>query len=240
MGIGLVVFVWTRGHAFNERPVPYFLVATVEAQRRPPSLPALPATHAPIALPALTSLPSPSIPGPGSPPTPPSRAPRDPPATPHHPPTSSRRPRPGPSAMINPSATQPSSSSRRPRPGPSSTQHSQRTSAAPTSPPSRAHYRSELPPLPPAPLPFVIISYTLKTPYPTSIPLPPCSPASCDSSPPWRPLHSSPGPRICGRSYSLYLWECADRRHHGHPFGDMVDTLGSHEGMGRCRSRIDR
>ena len=38
-------------------------------------------------------------------------------------------------------------------------------------------------------------------------PPPPCSPASSDSSPPWRPLHSSPGPRICGRSYSLYRWE---------------------------------
>ena len=43
-----------------------------------------------------------------------------------------------------------------------------------------------------------------------------------------------------GKAENPYPQECVDRRHHGHPFGDMVDTLGSREGMSRCRSRIDR
>ena len=66
------------------------------------ALPALPPTHAVPALIALPSLPASPITGAGAP-----RLSSPTPAlvTSHSPPTTSRRPRPGPSAMINPSAT---------------------------------------------------------------------------------------------------------------------------------------
>ena len=53
--------------------------------------------------------------------------------------------------------------------------------------PTQAAWRHQNDSLPPSPLPFVTISCTLETPCPTSIPLPPCSPASSDSSPPSHP-----------------------------------------------------
>ena len=105
------------------------------------------------------------------------------------------------------------------------------TSAHPATPDS--HHRKRL--TPPNPL-ALHPDQPLPTPYSASH----CSLLSTHSSPldlphipPVHPPPSHPAlpPSPCG---------CVDRRHHGHPFGDMVDTLGSHEGMSRCRSRIDR
>ena len=91
-----------------------------------PAVPAMPAPHARIALLALTSFPTPAIPASIRPPIPPSPTPApvtsqsSPPTNHLTPPPSSRRLQPGPSAMINPSATC------HPRPRP----HPERTSPA--------------------------------------------------------------------------------------------------------------
>ena len=53
----------------------------------------------------------------------------------------------------------------------------------------------------------------------------------------WQP--PSPPDQVRGRLCPLPQM-CADRGHHEHMFGDMVNTLGGNEGMGPCRSRIDR
>ena len=51
-------------------------------------------------------------------------------------------------------------------------------------------------------------------------------------------LQDTPRPRERDGSCSLSPWEYADRGHHGHPFGDMVDTLGSHQRMARPEVRV--
>ena len=84
---------------------------SVPGSPSPPALPALPATHAVPASIALPSLPASPITGTGPPsdpggPTLTLVTSHSPPPTNHLPcPPSSRRPRPGPSAIINPSAT---------------------------------------------------------------------------------------------------------------------------------------
>ena len=83
---------------------------SVPGSPSPQALPALPATLAVPALIALQSMPASPSPAPVSPdptgPTPTLVTSHSPPPTNHvPPPPSSRRPRPGPSAMINPSAT---------------------------------------------------------------------------------------------------------------------------------------